>query len=50
MTKEKYMALADVQTLWTDKIKPSIQNTYATKSDVSTASVATCESIVNELT
>ena len=24
MTKEKYMALADFQTLWTDRIKPQI--------------------------
>lgn len=48
MTKERYMALDDVQTLWTDKIKPTIETNYANKvSDV--ASVDTCMSIINEL-
>ena len=31
MTKEKYMALADFQTLWSDKLKTYIFGTYATK-------------------
>ena len=34
MTKEKYMALADFQTLWTDKIKPKIPEIAGT-ADVS---------------
>ena len=52
MTKEKYMALADVQSLWTNTIKPFIGQTFATKDEagVDYASVATCESIIDELT
>ena len=33
MTKEKYMALADVQAVWSDKIKPWIQGQKADKSE-----------------
>ena len=50
MTKEKYMALADVQSLWTNRIKPHISQTYATKSEVTQASTQTCQNIVTELT
>lgn len=38
MAKDKYMALADFQHLWSDKIKPAIQNSMlpelATEEDV----------------
>lgn len=34
MTKEKYMALADFQTLWDDKLKPWINGQKADKTDV----------------
>ena len=38
MEKEKYMALADFQLLWSEKIKPAIQNIMlpelATEEDV----------------
>ena len=34
MTKEKYMALADFQALWNDKLKPWINGQKADKSDV----------------
>lgn len=50
MTKAKYMALDDLQTVWSEKIKPAIEQTYATKQDTGTASVATCQSIIDELT
>ena len=52
MTKENYMALADFQTLWKNVIKPFINETYATKNEVSAnfASVSTCEEIISELT
>lgn len=36
MTKEKYMALADFQTLWDDKLKPWINDDFATKQDTYT--------------
>ena len=36
MTKEKYMALADFQTLWTDSIKPYLEETLATKAETNT--------------
>jgi hypothetical protein len=36
MTKENYMALADVQEIWTDKQKPYIGQTFATKSELQT--------------
>lgn len=55
MTKANYMALNDLQTLWTNKMKPSIANTYATKSEVpeqiasNAASVQTCMDIIGEL-
>ena len=32
------MALEDLQTLWTDRLKPYIANTYATKQEVLKAS------------
>lgn len=28
------MALADVQSLWTDKMKPHVSQTYATKTEL----------------
>ena len=55
MTKERYMALADIQFLWTDKQKPWITGNYATKTEVpeqitsSSATVDTCMSIIDEL-
>ena len=50
MTKEKYMALADFQSLWTNQIKPWINTNKAAKSDLPTyASTETCEAIVSEL-
>lgn len=39
MTKEKYMTLADVQMIWTDKQKPFINQTFATKQEVSDATL-----------
>jgi hypothetical protein len=45
MSKEKYMALADFQTLWTNTIKPSLPSrqevaeTYATKTEVTNATL-----------
>lgn len=44
MTKPKYMALADFQWLWTNTLKPAIPSL------ITVASVATCQSIVDELT
>ena len=38
MTKEKYMALADFQALWSDKLKPWINSKFADKSDTYTKS------------
>lgn len=43
MAKEKYLALADLQYLWTNVIKP----TLVKKTDI--ASTQTCEDIVDEL-
>lgn len=43
MTKANYMALADFQTLWDESIKPAIPTL------IDTASVQTCEAIVDEL-
>lgn len=43
MTKAKYMALEDFQTLWDDAIKPAIPDL------IETASTETCEAIVDEL-
>ena len=40
------MALADLQTVWNDKLKPYIQQQAGTNY----ASTATCESIIDELT
>ena len=34
MTKEKYMALADLQTVWDNSIKPHLQRTFATKTEL----------------
>jgi len=34
MTKEKYMALADLQTVWSNSIKPWIAGVYATKAEL----------------
>jgi uncharacterized MAPEG superfamily protein len=34
MTKEKYMALADLQNLWSNSIKPWIVSVYATKAEL----------------
>ena len=52
MTKENYMALADVQAVWTNSVKPWIAQNYATKQEAGAnyASVATCEAIIDELT
>ena len=36
MTKEKYMALADVQSVWTNKLKPWIQQNLLIPFDVAT--------------
>lgn len=36
MTKEKYMALADFQALWSDKLKPWINSEFADKADTYT--------------
>lgn len=44
MTKEHYMALADFQELWTNRIKPSIPALNGA------ATVETCEAIIEELT
>ena len=55
MKKDKYMALADVQSIWTDKQKPWITSTYATKTEVpeqiasKAASVDTCIDVIGEL-
>lgn len=38
MTKAKYMALADLQTVWTNTMKPHIQQTYAASSHTHTKS------------
>lgn len=43
MTKEHYMALADFQTLWTNKIKPTIPT-------ANVASVQEATAAANELT
>lgn len=41
-----------MQELWTDSLKPYITETFATKDEAGAdyASVATCESIIDELT
>ena len=49
MTKDNYMALDDLQSVWSQKIKPHISQTYATKNDTEAATVDTCISIVGEL-
>ena len=51
MTKEKYMALADIQALWNDSIKPWINDNKAAKSDLPTfATTAECRAIVTGYT
>ena len=35
MTKDNYMALADIQEIWTNKQKPYIGQTFATKQELS---------------
>ena len=47
MTKDHYMALADFQTLWTEKLRPAIPGIAGT---ADYASEQTCESIIDELT
>ena len=55
MVKDRYMALADIQAVWTDKQKPWITSTYATKTEVpeqiasNAASVDTCIEVIGEL-
>ena len=49
MTKEKYMALADLQTLWTGKIKPWISSNHYTKSEVYAKSEVYTKSETNNI-
>ena len=39
MTKDNYMALADIQEIWTNKQKPYIGQNYATKDELNAAVV-----------
>lgn len=51
MTKEKYMALADFQTLWATKLKPWINSQKADKTELPTyATPAECRAIVTGYT
>lgn len=51
MTKAKYMALADLQTVWTGKIKPWINANKANEADMpSLASIAEVQAIVHDET
>ena len=52
MTIDNYMALDDFQELWTNKIKPAISQTYATKQEAGAnfASVAEGKASIRELT
>lgn len=51
MTKAKYMALEDLQSVWRDKIKPWINQNKANKADMPTlASVAEVQAIVHDET
>ena len=51
MAKKSYMALDDVQDIWTNKQKPWINTNKADKSELPTfATVAVSQSIVDELT
>lgn len=45
------MALADFQDLWTNSIKPSLAQTYATKQETGTdfADVSTCTTAAEEI-
>lgn len=45
MTAEHYMALADLQTVWDDKMKPFIQQQVGTIH----ASTTTCEDVISEI-
>lgn len=45
MTKAKYMALADLQTVWNNKMKPFIQQQAGTTH----ASTTTCEDVISEI-
>ena len=45
MTKAKYMALDDLQTVWDDKMKPFIQQQAGTTH----ASTSTCEDVIGEI-
>ena len=47
MTKERYMALADFQSLWTDTIKPALDEQYDT---AERATVAESRAAAAELT
>lgn len=46
MTKERYMALADFQDIWTNKIKPAIPGIAGT---ADYASDAICEAAADEI-
>lgn len=52
MTVDNYMSLEDFQTLWSGKIKPSLNETYATKQEAGAdfASVAEGKAAIRELT
>lgn len=51
MTKAKYMALADLQTVWTDIIKPWINANKANEADMpSLATVDEVQAIVHDET
>lgn len=51
MTKEKYMALADFQTLWANKLKPWINTNKADEADLpSLATIAEVQAIVHDET
>lgn len=47
MTKARYMALEDFQTLWTDTLKPAIPTIAGT---ANFATVQECEAAADELT
>ena len=51
MTKEHYMALADLKTVWDDSLKPYIQQTFATKQEAVAdfATVAECQAAAAEI-
>lgn len=43
MPKDKYMALADFQSIWTNSIKPAIPSIAVTYASVSEATAAAAE-------